>query len=380
MSQTSREVIWNTLSKQGKPDRIGVVDSPWADALRLWVKNGYPTEKVVREDPNHPELGEQEFADPVSPTEHFSFDIARIGAFDMMPLRGHSELLQETAEWTIKRNGAGAALKYWKNKSGTPEHIDFLMTSREVWERDYRPYLLHLDPQRIDLPKSKEAFAKWRGQGKWLAYSKNFIWENMRQSMGDVTMYTSLALDPEWIHDYNRVHTDFFKAHYKYLFEQVGIPDGIWMSEDLGYKHRLFCSPKMLAELIFPYFAEVNAFFHSYGLQVVLHSCGRMTEALPLIVEAGFDAVNPMEVKAGNDLFAFAEQYGDKLAFVCGVDARIFETGDRALIRREVTRYIEGMKARGARWVFGSDHSISTNTSYASFQYALEVYRELMWY
>jgi len=34
------------------------------------------------------------------------------------------------------------------------------------------------------------------------------------------------------------------------------------------------------------------------------------------------------------------------------------------------------MKARGARFVFASDHSISTNTDYADFLYAHQVYRE----
>ena len=47
---------------------------------------------------------------------------------------------------------------------------------------------------------------------------------------------------------------------------------------------------------------------------------------------------------------------------------------------REVADYIEGMKARGARLVFASDHSISTNTRYESYLYALQVYREHMLY
>jgi len=38
------------------------------------------------------------------------------------------------------------------------------------------------------------------------------------------------------------------------------------------------------------------------------------------------------------------------------------------------------MKAREARFLFGSDHSISTNTNYEDFQYLLEVYREQMAY
>jgi hypothetical protein len=96
-------------------------------------------------------------------------------------------------------------------------------------------------------------------------------------------------------------------------------------------------------------------------------------------VEAGFDALNPMERKAwGND--PFAEKYGDRLAFVGGLDARVFESDDKETIRREVGDYIDGMKARGARLVFASDHSVSPNTTYDSHCYAVQVYREHMMY
>jgi len=76
----------------------------------------------------------------------------------------------------------------------------------------------------------------------------------------------------------------------------------------------------------------------------------------------------------------FAERYGDKLAFVGGLDARVFESNDKEIIRREVTAYVEGMKARGARLIFASDHSISTNTRYQSYLYAVQVFREHMTY
>ena len=38
------------------------------------------------------------------------------------------------------------------------------------------------------------------------------------------------------------------------------------------------------------------------------------------------------------------------------------------------------MKARGARYVYGSDHSLSPNIDYADFQFSLDVYRERQWY
>lgn len=362
MTMQPREIIDRLMRKQAAP-RMGVSDSPWGDTLTKWVaEEGYPKDAS---------------GNAVSPCDHFGFDLAGVGGwFDALPLRGFGETVEENDESRAVRNGAGAVLRWWKNKSGTPEHIDFRMTTRAVWETDYRPHLLAVDRARLNIDGARKELERRRAQGLWTHYGHMFIWELMRCSMGDVCMFESLLLDPDWIRDYNRVYTDFFKAHYKILIEEAGKPDGVWIYEDLGYRNGLVCSPKVLQELIFPYYKEMVDFFHGYDLPVVLHACGGITEALPLIVEAGFDGLNPMEAKAGCDVLAFAEKYGDRLAFIGGLDARILETGDRDIIRCGVLRLLDGMRERGAAYVFGSDHSISTNVRYASFQYALEVYRE----
>jgi uroporphyrinogen-III decarboxylase len=88
-----------------------------------------------------------------------------------------------------------------------------------------------------------------------------------------------------------------------------------------------------------------------------------------------------MEPKAkakANDPFASTEEYGDKPAYVGGLDVRVFGTNDREIIRRKVTAYIEGMKAREARLVFASDHSIPPTVTYATNQYIVDLYRKLM--
>jgi uroporphyrinogen decarboxylase len=255
------------------------------------------------------------------------------------------------------------------------------MATREIWEKEYRPHLLDLDLERIKVQELRHRLTTERAMGKWVGFGTMSLWELARQSMGDITLYESLLLDPGWIHDYNRVYTDFFKTHYAYIFEKVGTPDCIWFYDDLGFKNGLFASPKTLGELLFPYYAELVDFYHDYDVPVVLHTCGSTADALPLIVEAGFDAVNPIERKAvKNDPFAFAKAYGDKLAFLGAFDMRVLESNDKALIRREVAGLIEGMKARGARFVFSPDHGITPRVRYDSWVHAVQVYREHMWY
>ncbi|MDP6360406.1 MAG: uroporphyrinogen decarboxylase family protein, partial [Planctomycetota bacterium] len=133
-------------------------------------------------------------------------------------------------------------------------------------------------------------------------------------------------------------------------------------------------------ELIFPFYVELIDLIHGHGTPVILHTCGYTESILDLIAETGFDGLNPMEVKAGNDTVRFAEGYADRLVFIGGLDTRVLETHDRETIRSEVTAFINGIKERGGRLVFGSDHSLSTNIDYDDFLYALEVYREHMIY
>jgi len=356
-----RQILTELMAHRPAP-RMGLFDSIWGDTVKRWTDEGY----IV----NTPEQ-------PFNFAEHFGFDMAFAGKlFDEFPLRGFEEVEQETDEWRVIRNGSGGAHKLWKHKSGTPEHVDYRMTSDEIWRRDYREHLIPLDEARIDFDAYGSGLAKLHEQGKWAYHGCLFVFENMRRSMGDVGMLIAMAEDKAWIHDFCRVYTDFFIKHYACLFERCGAPDGVMVADDLGYNRGLFASPAMLEELVFPYYRELVDFLHSHGVRVILHSCGGVERALQQVVEVGYDALNPMEVKADCDVLRFAEQYHDKLCFVGGMDVRIFERGDRADIKREVLRLTEGMRRCGAGFLFGSDHSVSPLVDYEDYEYAVKLFRD----
>ena len=117
MTMPPREIIDRLMRKKPAP-RMGVSDSPWGDTLAKWVaEEGYPKDAA---------------GNPVSPCDHFGFDLAGVGGwFDALPLRGFSETVEENDESRAVRNGAGAVLRWWKNKSGTPEHVDFLVQGED---------------------------------------------------------------------------------------------------------------------------------------------------------------------------------------------------------------------------------------------------------
>ena len=365
--KSSREVI-NDLYRSSSPERIGLRDSPWSDTLRKWVSQGYP---------------EDAEGNPVAPSEHFDFDMFGVGGFEWIAKLQEEVIVDQTDEWKVVRDGNGAYFKWWKDKSGTPEHVDFSMTSRKIWEEEYKPHVVGSVEKRV----TSEALAKMRGdlerarsRDKWASFGFRGLWENMRGAFGDIALYENMLLDPEWIRDYCRTYTDLYIEEFNRIVEEQDRPDDIWFYDDLGYRGATFCSPKLFGELIFPFYAELIEHIHKNDIPVTLHSCGYTEPVLDLVVEVGFDGINPLEVKAGNEILHIADKYSDRLVFIGGLDARVMESHDRDYIRSEVKKIMEGLKERGGRFVFGSDHSLSTNIDYQDFQYALDVYREYMGY
>ena len=369
---SSKDVIDHLLRRQ-KSERMGIKDSYWHETLMKWESEGHI--RQTRPDPDR--FYEERYdVDEVIP-----FDMASVGGyFDEMPLRGFCQVLDESDEWITTKNGGGATMRRWKNRNGVPEHIDFEMVSPEIWQEKYRPHLLELDVARLTVDHDREELARARANGKFAYYGHKLFWELQREMLGDLCMLENMLLEPEWIADFNEVYTQFYITHFKYLFEHAGVPDGVWFYEDIGYKNGLFCSPDTLRELFLPYYKRIVDFVHSYNIPVIFHSFGRIEKALPLIAEAGFDALNPIEIKAGCDLIRFAEAYKDQFTFIGGIDVRLLESGDRAAIKAEIERVCTALKQMGARYIFSSDHSISPSVEFDDFMYALDVFRQNMWY
>lgn len=358
---TSRERITAILAGE-TPDRVAVFDHFWPETVRdVWSKTGFPEGQT--------------------PHQHFDFDLQLLGwSVNTTPFhQREAELLEEDDEHKLVRDGRGATLRYWKHKSGTPEHVGFECITPEIW-KDYREQLLGLDLTRIDREHLPKALAAGRQGDKFLCYGNLFVFELLRGILGDVCMLESFLLEPAWIHDFCRVYTDLFKTHYEWVFREIGLPDGMFIYEDLGYRNGPFCSPGTYRELIRPYHEELVGFFHDYGLPVILHSCGDVRQLFDQIVATGWDCLQPMEAKAGNDVLAFADQcrdFGRRIGFMGNIDVTVLNTGDRERIRAEVSRKVSGMVERGAGYCFHSDHSVPPDISYDSYRYAIELTREL---
>ena len=311
------------------------------------------------------------------PQVHFDYDIWGCGGWiDSKPFAGRSEVIEETDEWQITRNGAGARLKLWKNKSGTPEHVGFDVTSPEKWA-EYREPLLETNIERLgDLQEVKQNLERARENSKFSVFANLFIFELMRGTMGDENFLPALLTEPEWIHDFCQVYLDFYIRHYELLFREVGVPDGFWVYEDFGYTNGLFCSPRVLTDMVMPYEKQWIDFLKDHGMQVILHSCGDIREAIPLIIDAGFDCLQPMEAKAGCDVREIAKTYGDKLCYMGNIDVVPLCTNNLTRVEAEILPKLQAMKEMRMPYIFHSDHSIPPDMNLKTYEHALTLFRE----
>ena len=357
---TSRERMTAILAGEA-PDHMAVYEHYWPETIRdFWTKQGYPEGK--------------------SPQEVFDYDIVNLGwSVNTVPFMRDPELVEETDQHRLMRDGRGALLRTWQGKSGTPEHVDFECKTREAWEQKYRDQLLGIQPDRIGAEHLRKQLPLQREGDKFLVMGNLFVFELMRGIMGDVAMMESMLLDPDWIHDFCRVYTDLFCTHYAWIFDNIGKPDAMWIYEDLGYTNGPWCSPAVYGALVQPYHQELVDLFKSYGLPVILHTCGDVRKLFGQIMATGWDCLQPMEAKAGCNVLEFADQmadHGRRIGFMGNIDVTVLNTGDRDKIRAEVERKTKGMAERRAAYCFHSDHSIPPDVSYADYQFALEVFRE----
>jgi len=348
---TSIERMSRILRRQ-PVDRIGLFEGFWGDTQKKWTAEGHLKE------------GEDLAA-------HFGFDLALCWPFNMVAdLDFVPEVLEETDETILTRDGNGAVLRRHKLHDATPEHVDFLVKDRSAWESTIKP-LLTPDRRRINFAAYRAARDAAARAERFFCWSGVNVFELMHPVCGHQYMLIGMAADPDWVRDMVNTYTDLTIALMEILFAEAGRPDGIWFYEDMGFKGHPFMSPAMYREIVMPGHAKSFAYAHSLGLPVIVHSCGYVEPLLPGLVEAGMDCLQVMEVKAGMDPLRIKERFGDRIALCGGMDARNLVANNRAAIGKELQAKIPALM-QGSGYILHSDHSIPTTCEYATYRFFVD--------
>lgn len=339
-------------------DMLPVKVSPWGDTVKRWREEGHigPEEDIA---------------------EHFGQDMREAGWIDCVAdLDFENEIMEETEETILTRDGNGALLRRHKLHDSTPEHVDFAVKDRYGWEELIKPLLLDVDKRRIPFESYRKEKAYAAEKQKYLCWGGVAPFEQMHPICGHEYMLMGMALDPDWVKDMVNTYADFTIKHLEVLFAEEGKPDGLFFYEDMGFKNKPFMSPAMYREIVQPGHKKLFDYAHSLGCKVIVHSCGYVEPLVPGLIEAGMDCLQAMEVKAGMDLPTLFSRFGDKIAFFGGLDVRTLISNDRAAIDAELQKIVPIVKGGGG-YILHTDHSEPPEVDHETMHYFIDRAREI---
>lgn len=347
----SRERVRRALRRQ-ETDRIPCFDHFWTESRQ----------GLVREAGAHPDTDINDL---------FDLDCRCLG-FDQSP-RLDTKTIREDDREIVTQNAWGITIRHFRHKQTTGEHIDFLAKTPEIWRTSYRPRFV-FKPERVNLDRARLLLDYWRRQGRYVFFQGLEPFEAAWHCCGPEEHLAAYAEDPEWIADIYRVHTDLWLQTFAY-FRANGIDfDGVWCWGDIAYKNATMVSPKAYRELLLPCHKRICDAAHAAGCDTLFHSDGHLQALLPHLIEAGWDCLQPIEVKAGMDVRELKAQIGGRMSFMGNIDARLYAANDVEGLEREL-RSKMSVAAKGGGYIYHSDHSVPPGVKLATYRRVLEVVR-----
>ncbi|MHB0997857.1 MAG: uroporphyrinogen decarboxylase family protein [Armatimonadota bacterium] len=155
--------------------------------------------------------------------------------------------------------------------------------------------------------------------GMWTCFF-HFVADYFGMENYFVKMYTH----PEVVDAVTDHVVGFYAEANERFFKQLGDnADVFFLGNDFGTQLSLLLSPELFKRFVLPGFKKNIEIGKKYGKKVLLHSCGAISEVIPLLIDAGIDGLHPLQAKAsGMDAEKLAREFGKDIAFVGGVDTQ----------------------------------------------------------
>lgn len=134
--------------------------------------------------------------------------------------------------------------------------------------------------------------------------------------------------------------------------------DIIYMADDYCSKDGPLFSPKDFQEFIVPYLSRIADIIHKHNKKFLLHVCGAVRPLLPMIIDAGVDLLEPLQINAaGMEPGSLKRDFGKDMCFYGGVDLQhLLNKGTPQQVSDEVKRLIDILYKNGG-YIIGPGHT-----------------------
>ncbi len=182
---------------------------------------------------------------------------------------------------------------------------------------------------------------------------------------GGLAIFPMLCvLEPDFVAELHAIITEYVLKNVRALLPEIReyVDVVMFAADDWGTQRNLIASPQVFRTLFLPYWQRINTEFHAIAPQVkrFLHSCGAIYDLIDLVIDAGFDVLNPVQWSAGKHSYReWKDKARGRIAlWGGGVNAQVtLPLGAVADVEREVAEVVTYMAQDGG-YVFCNIHNI----------------------
>ncbi len=335
----------------------------WVQTKLRWKDEGLPVEDL------HWDwfVGEEHWG--MDPREYIDvrFDMVPPYEEKVLAREGETEVIQRANGVVSRALVAGAADGM---RASMDEYLRFPVANvadfRELKKR-FRPS----SPSRYPAYWEQLQLAGWQQREHVLVLARNcstlgFYWR-AREWMGTENLSYAWYDQPELMHEMMEFVADFTIETARPVLARGVRPDYVFLNEDMSMKTGPLLSPETYRTFIWPHLRRLVAFFKAEGVRwFVVDTDGNCELLIPLLLDAGVDAIWPLERASDMDPLAIRKKFGRALRLWGGVDKRELAK-DPAAIDAHL-RTLQPLVADGG-FIPTVDHLVSPDVSRANFEH-----------
>lgn len=348
----SRERISAVLHLE-EPDRISILDSFWSgfhEKMRRHLG-------LAKGNDVYAELGLNELSMPGTP--------------GWCPMSGRHKVIKETRREKIVQADWGYVVKELKTGATVPQFLDHPVKTPDELD-DY--FATWDDPDKPERWGSLDEQIKGAKESHFITPTGLEHYESAWRVIGFERLLEWIYKEPRGLRKLLKALTDYFVGVAGYAMD-LGA-DGFWFYGDIADNHGPFMTKRTYQRIFYPYHRRTYQAVRKRGGIVILHTDGDVRPIVSDFIDAGINALQPIDAIAGMNVIDLKPLYGDRIAFIGNIDnSNTLPFGTVEDVRKEVREKI-AVAGQGGGYICGSSHSVPDSVPVKNYIALIETVRK----
>jgi uroporphyrinogen decarboxylase len=211
-------------------------------------------------------------------------------------------------------------------------------------------------------------------EDRYVVLTSHFnLFERLHMLHGFENTLEDFYLEPEKMHRLIDMILQYKLEHLDEAARRFGDrTHGVFLTDDWGTQQNTLISADLFREFFLDRYKQLFDAIHGHGWHVILHSCGRVNDFVPLFIEAGADVLNMQQPQAYG-IEELGANFAGKVCFLTTVDIQAtLPNGDAEAVRAEAQQLIKHWSTPAGGFIvfnYGDSEGIGTSDRIAEVMF-----------